>query len=106
MATGGEPSERVLREPLIPDGLAQELVPLLTEIRNRWCDLERAGSRSGQPLQTPARANLNVATLLVLGELDRCIDLARGKGVQVRAERWASVLADLRSLKRKLGTQP
>ena len=91
--------------PLIPLGVAVELVQVLVEVRNRCRDLECRGAGSGQSAAGVGRLNRDIATKLVLADLDHYIQQATDTGQQVSAKRWESVLEDLRNLKRKLDAE-
>ena len=105
MADDAGPSRSVLRVPLLPLGVAQELPRLLIAIRDRCRDLERSGSQALQTSQGLGGMSLDVTTNLLLEDLNHYLDLAMGKGQQVSAARWEGLVQDLRSLKRKLDAQ-
>ena len=93
------------RVPLIPLGVADELVRVLIEIRNCSRDLECRDSGSGQEAWGVNGPELAIATRLILADLDHCMSLGIEKGQQVSARRWESILEDLRNLKRKLDAE-
>jgi hypothetical protein len=105
MAGDEDPSSYVLRVPLIPLTVAEELPRLLIAIRNRSRDLERTGSQALQTSEGFGGMNLDVTTNLILEDLDHYLKLAMRRGQQVSAVRWEGLLQDLRSLKRKLDAQ-
>ena len=102
MHPADQPPPDAPKVPLIPLGVADELVRVLIEIRNCSRDLECRGSASGQSAWGVDGPELAIATRLVLADLDHCIRLATERGQQVSAGRWESILEDLRNLKRKL----
>jgi hypothetical protein len=105
MQPADEPPPHVLKEPLIPEGVAEELPALLEELRDRWLDLKWRRSGSGQSARGVGRLKLHIATRLVLEDLDHCFKLATDRGQQLSAKRWESVLEDLRNLRLKLDAQ-
>ena len=92
--------------PLIPEDVARELPALLEELRTRWRDLECRGSGPEPSPRGVARRNLDIATRLVLADLEHCISSPGERGQQISARRWESLLQDLRGLKRRLDAQP
>ena len=102
MAADEEPPRYLLREPLIPLGVATALPALLIKIREFWGEQEQRGPGAARPLDSWDRANAAIATKLALADLDHCISAATGCGQQVPAARWESLLEDLQSLKREL----
>ena len=105
MRPADEPPPNAPRVPLIPLGVAAELPALLEELRDRWLELKWRRSGSGQSARSAGRLNLQIATRLVLEDLDHCFKLATDRGQQLSARRWESVLEDLRNLRRKLDAQ-
>ena len=102
MQPADQPPPYVLKEPLIPEGVAEELPALLEEIRNRWQSLKCRGSGMAASAVGGGRLKLDIATRVVLEELDHCFKLATDRGQQLSARRWESVLEDLRNLRLKL----
>ena len=105
MHPADKPPPDAPKVPLIPLGVADELVRVLIEIRNRSRDLECRGSGSGQEAWVVNGPELAIATRLVFADVDHCISLATERGQQVSAGRGESVLEDLRNLKRKLDAE-
>jgi hypothetical protein len=102
MQPADQPPPYLLKEPLIPEHVAEELPALLIEIRDRWQSLKSRGSGTAASAVGGGRLKLDIATRVVLEELDHCFKLATDRGHQLSARRWESLLNDLRNLKRKL----